>query len=95
MKAKKAKFEVLIDSVAGIYLPQEFVRLFNRYIVNHRDLLEDLEILRDPEHEWYWEAWDSVLFNAILKGDDGTLYYLTLSENGDLLAVEYDEQVED
>ncbi len=91
----KAKFEVLIDSATGIYLPQEFGEAFGEYIINRKDLSEDLETLRDPEHEWYWEAWDSVLSSTILKGDDGTLYHLTLTENGDLLAIPDDEQVED
>lgn len=64
-----------LDDHRGIYIPRDFV-LGTRPECISGAKPEDLEILRDPNHEWYWEAWDSVCQNAILTDNLGTRYRL-------------------
>jgi hypothetical protein len=73
--------ELLISDNRGIYIPRDFA-------MYHEDmdgvLAEDMEILKSgPDHEHYWEAWDSVLQNATAthNGKVGRL-----SQDGDLWA---------
>ena len=54
--------ELLVSDSHGVYVPQ-------RWAMYCQDMdgvsAEDMEILKaGPDHEWYWEAWDSVLSNA-------------------------------
>ena len=67
-----------LDSARGIYIPRDFAQSFasTKYISGVSNT--DLEILREagPDSEHYWEAWDYVLSNAIITGDDGIPYFL-------------------
>lgn len=66
----------------GIYIPQYFAQTINRDLV-HGVPEEDWKILESgPDNEYYWEAWDGVLFNAKIKASnapEGFLY-----QDGDL-----------
>ena len=73
--------ELLISDNRGIYIPRDFA-------MYHEDmdgvLAEDMEILKSgPDHEHYWEAWDSVLQNATAT-HNGKVW--RLSQDGDLWA---------
>jgi len=52
---------------------------------------EDKEVLKDPEHEWYWETWYNVLEGEYID-KDGEVW--TLEQDGDLWAVQYTEAEE-
>jgi hypothetical protein len=72
---------LFVDSAHGIYIPQHFAETVDR-----RQILyvteEDWQILESgPDHEFYWDAWDSVLNNAETR-DGGVLY-----QDGDLWIV--------
>lgn len=73
--------QLLLDGARGTYIPRDFSTDF------HHDKwqgvsAEEWEILADPEHEYYWEAWDSVLSNATFADDDGSIW--RLYQDGDL-----------
>jgi hypothetical protein len=49
---------------------------------------EDYAVLEaGPEHEHYWDTWETVLNNAVLN-DGKSTYYLYQGESGDLFAVD-------
>jgi hypothetical protein len=79
--------ELLIDSRHGVYIPQLFAEmvLSGQLPVNFPTLRTYLGDLGNPEHEGYWEAWDSVLSQAKIQ-ISGVTYYLY--QDGDLFLVE-------
>jgi hypothetical protein len=54
--------------------------------------LDDVLTCIDPDSEWYWDAWQSILDNAFWIDEDGTKY--TLYQSGDLWATAYDIMTE-
>lgn len=75
---------LLLSDRLGVYIPREFagfdhsIRSFN---IDDND--EDLVILRSgPDHEHYWDAWDSVLGRAKFTDSKGNDWYLC--QDGDL-----------
>ena len=80
--------EILLSDARGIYIPRDFVQGFD--LTRWEGISEsDIEILQDPENEWYWESWESVLSNAKFKADDGRVF--SLWQDGDLFAICYEE----
>ena len=76
--------ELYADSARGIYIPQYFAETVKRdEILFVTD--EEWDILEaGPEHEFYWDAWDSVLNSAETR-DGGVLW-----QDGDLWII-YDQ----
>lgn len=75
--------QLLIDGAHGIYVPQVFVGMVDRRFVKGVTN-EDWNILAaGPDHEWYWETWDTFLNNAVLTSPDGQREYC-LEQDGDL-----------
>lgn len=70
-----------IDDCRGINIPKDFVTNTNRASITGVDE-SDLTDCLDPYGEWYWEAWDNVLRDAVITGDDGKQY--TLYQDGAL-----------
>ena len=75
---------LLITDAQGIYLPQVFANAYG----DHPDLVganaNDLQtISAGPDHEHYWEAWNSILDNATLHGK-------SLHQDGHLWLIDYD-----
>ena len=57
--------EILLSDARGIYIPRDFVQGFD--LSKWSGISEsDIEILQNPENEWYWDAWESVLNNALV-----------------------------
>lgn len=73
---------LLADSSRGVYIPQNFVQTcyMAEWHVNEED---SRVLLAGPDHEHYWETWDSVLNNAYWE-KDGKRWHL--SQDGDLWA---------
>lgn len=70
----------LVDGSWGIYVPQQFVRLYDPAYWGVSD--EEVAILlAGPSHEHYWDTWDRVLREA--RGRRGEM----LEQDGDLFAV--------
>lgn len=84
--------EILADSSRGRYIPHHFAEACDMEAWGVKP--EDAAILlAGPDHEWYWEAWDSVLSSASYTDDDGHTW--TLYQDGDLFAVRDDHEFED
>lgn len=76
--------ELLLSDRRGVFIPRDFagfdhsMRSFN---IDDDDA--DLQILREgPDHEHYWDAWDSVMSRAKFTDSKGNDWYLT--QDGDL-----------
>lgn len=80
----------LLDSHRGIYIPRDFAEMISdtKYIKDYEKFKDDLETCKNPDHEWYWESWQTILDNMKidLKGE-GKFY--SLYQDGDLFAVIY------
>jgi hypothetical protein len=77
--------ELFLSDSHGIYIPQFFAEQVDRSLVTGLDK-EDYETLEaGPDGEWYWETWDCVLRDAVLKHPKlGNCY---LWQDGDLWVV--------
>jgi len=76
--------QLLVNDSHGVYVPIVFAQSYDRkeWGLTKTDLIP---LKKGPEHEWYWEAWDSVLNKAEHKDKDGNVW--TLHQDGDLWAV--------
>ena len=74
---------LLFDSNRGQYIPQNFAEEIDRGCVYHvtDEDWATLEAGPGPENEWYWEAWENVLNNALIL--DGSNVYV-LEQDGDV-----------
>ncbi len=78
------KIEVLLDSCRGIYIPRDFaIECGETWNIPQKSI----DILMNPDHEWYWEEWQHVLDTATCTLDRHTY---TLHQDGDLFAVRDD-----
>jgi len=77
------------DSARGIYIPQHFAESINSDCLSGVDL-DDLYLLKygGPDHGDYWDAWCSVLDNAIVTDSNGDTF--NLYQDGDLWLVPTD-----
>lgn len=77
--------ELLLDGNRGVYIPRYFADIVNSAVTDGWSGIdeEDLNIISSgPDHEHYWDAWDSVMSRAKFtdsKGNDWHLY-----QDGDL-----------
>lgn len=69
------------DDHHGIYIPQYFARSVVRSCVENVHQSEWLILEAGPDHEHYWECWNTVCDNAVIISD-GTHYRLW--QDGDL-----------
>lgn len=80
----------------GVYIPQNFAESF---VDRDRDVTgvsaADWEILETgPDHEWYWEAWDDVLDNAIVTDHKAGVRY-RVEQDGDCWLIPVDMEWDD
>jgi len=81
---RPTKIEILLDSHRGIYIPRDFaIECGDFWNIPQKSL----DILMNPDHEWYWEEWETILNSASLPLDGHTY---TLHHDGDLFAVRDD-----
>ena len=78
---------LLLSDARGIYIPRDFAESFNFGEDGWQGVsTEDRIILLDPENDWYWETWDTVLANAhYIDPKSGKVY--RLHQDGNLWAV--------
>ena len=77
--------ELYASDSRGIYIPQYFAKSIQRECLGGVSG-EDMRILLDgPEAEYYWDAWDMVLNNAVLTDKGGKRR--SLWQEGDLWVV--------
>lgn len=81
---------LLIDGNRGVYIPQLFAQSYSHYVTNKQDLSEYLNDLKNgPDDPFYWDAWETIMRDAILVDDKGR--ERTLYQDGDLWAIPVDE----
>jgi hypothetical protein len=77
---------LLLTDARGTYIPRDFVTGFD---LSKFDGIKagDAMICQNPDHEWYWEAWEAILDGASFMhaGQKFVLY-----QDGDLWAVPAD-----
>lgn len=77
--------KILLDGARGVFIPRDFNDCFSMKSWNLADDDEDLVVLREgPDHEWYWDAWVSVMSKAVYFDGQGNKWYLW--QDGDLFA---------
>lgn len=85
----KKEPELLVLDSHGVYIPKSFCEGYKNYITNFEKVKDDFDIcIQGPNHEDYWEAWDSMLNNVEFTNDHGdklTIGYLP--ECSDLWAI--------
>ena len=76
---------LILSSARGIYIPRDFATDFGLCIKGD-SLADDLACLeRGPDdNDWYWDAWDRVLDNAVLVDTDGREFTLLNGVDGDV-----------
>ena len=75
-------YELIIDEHHGIYIPQHFCEEF--YGFEGIDQSDVLACKAGPEHDLYWEAWETILSNAFCVDKHGREW--KLYQNGSLWA---------
>jgi hypothetical protein len=83
---------LLLSDSRGVYIPRDFVNGFD--LTKWSGINDsDVETCQNPENEWYWDAWISILDNAKFVADDGRVF--TLHQDGDLWALCYDSMTDE
>ena len=86
--------QLILSDSHGVYIPKlwadelEDEEEADSYSVSWEDVLI---CQAGPDHELYWEAWESILQNAQWSERDGDEW--TLHQNGDLWAVKLDVEI--
>lgn len=80
------KIILLLSDARGSYIPRDFIEMIESQPKWQGITAENKEILRNPDHEWYWEAWEDVLNRAFITVRNRKY---TLHQDGDLWAVAY------
>lgn len=78
---------LLLDSNRGQYIPQNFAEEYAAYGGTWEGITEENRktLEAGPYEDWYWEAWESVLNNAVLSvTHNGETQRYTLHQDGAL-----------
>jgi hypothetical protein len=83
-KTTDQKIEILLNDTRGVYIPRDFVQGFDMeaWHITDQDMINDLQ---EPENEWYWESWESLMNNAYFVDSEGMTW--RLYQEGDLFAL--------
>lgn len=74
--------ELFADSNRGVYIPQYFAESVMRELVSGVSDNEWATLEAGPDHEFYWDTWNDVEQNAVLKDKNGKTW--KLYHEGDL-----------
>lgn len=76
--------ECIVDGCWGIYVPQRFCQRYEK--IDRVDQDDWDACLAGPDHEFYWEAWDSILSDWYYEEIDanGGVWKIFISQDGDL-----------
>lgn len=75
------------DSARGQYIPQHIAESLDWTKASGFDSY-DLAILKvGPEHEFYWESWESILDNSEFTDSNGDSWKLAQGESGDVFLI--------
>ena len=86
MTKNEDRINCVVDGARGIYVPQSATTQLD--LVDWGIDKETISLLENgPDCEWYWEAWDDVLRDAVNVFDG---YEWRLYQDGDLFMVRED-----
>mgnify|MGYP001070940851 CR=1 FL=1 len=78
MHTEKPLLDCIISDGFGVYIPQMFTERFEQRNISD----EDWQIAASgPDHEWYWEAWDTI--QQDWEGPNGEMLW----QDGDLFLI--------
>jgi hypothetical protein len=84
-----AYIQLAVSDAAGIYAPREFMQGYGANV--HAISTEDRDvILRGPEDEWYWEAWQTVMDNGYVAEHPNSETQWTIYQDGDVFLIRKD-----
>jgi len=66
-----------LSDARGQYIPRDFAASFldrAKHVTGVSD--DDWQTLENPDHEWYWEAWQNVCDNAVITDENGVRYHI-------------------
>lgn len=77
---------LILSDARGVYIPRDFCDGMDesdakRLNVNYADI-QCCQAGPEPENEWYWEAWQSILDSAEVTDQHGIVW--CLHQDGDL-----------
>ena len=79
-----------VDGAHGQYAPQAFAQFYGEQSTMSAD--DKQILLTGPEHEYYWETWNTVLDNVTVTCNDVT-YNIYPGESGDVFLVRADREL--
>lgn len=72
---------LVVDSHFGVYTPQVFIERFGDNLIHDiKDIADILDDLSDPENEYYWDAWVTIIDNCTVT-IDGKQYNIHTDED--------------
>ena len=74
----------IIDSNRGIYIPQQFAKIWGDSVQSGMDEEQKTILLAGPDHLEYWDVWEEVVNDCVFLFDSEKH---NLYEDGDLFAV--------
>ena len=77
--------EFLLSDARGLYIPANFIECFDSEKWNISK--EDKKELENPDNEFYWETWETILNNSEFIDENGKKW--NLYHEGDLYAIHY------
>lgn len=82
---------LIISDTHGVYIPQRFAESFEFEELGLSEAFRsDYEALvAGPDFEWYWNAWDAILDNAVISDPNDKKY--RLHQDGELWAIPAEE----
>lgn len=91
---------LILSDARGIYIPRDFLTDNDNAIAwEHckawgltESNFEHWKDALDPEHDWYWYAWEWILSNAKYKHGDDTYF---LWQDGDLWGLCFDKMTDE
>jgi len=88
---------LILSDARGVYIPRDFVtdnhgEIDSEHCAAWGIKEADAEVLKDPEHDQYWDAWECVLNYAKYTDNTGNVY--TLHQDGDLWGVCYEKMTQ-
>jgi hypothetical protein len=77
-KTKRPEMMLWLSDARGQYIPRDFANSFADRAKAVPDIDPiDWEILETgPDHEWYWDAWETVCNTAAVIDENGTRYFI-------------------
>lgn len=83
-----------LSDARGIYIPQNFAEQTDRHCVTGVTDDDWNTLLAGPDHEWYWEAWESFCNNAVVTSPDNGKRY-RIYQDGDCWLIPVDAETTD